>query len=126
MDDARIWSFEESLWTGDADHYRESIDAEAVMVVPSHPFVLTGAEAAAAVSETPRWTEAVFTEQQVMRPQEGLIVIGYEVRASRSGGERYHAYCTTTYRRLAHEEWQVVQHQQTVPPVATASVQDPA
>ncbi|WP_448659561.1 DUF4440 domain-containing protein [Sphingomonas sp. CJ99] len=118
MDDARIWSFEESLWTGDADHYRESIDAECVMVVPAEPHVMTGEQAIAAVSETPRWAQVTLSDRQVMRPQEGLIVIGYKAVASRGDGEAYTAWCTSTYRRLAHEEWRVVQHQQTVPPVA--------
>ena len=41
MDDNRIWEFEESLWTGDAEHYRALIDDECVMVLPEQPFVLT-------------------------------------------------------------------------------------
>jgi hypothetical protein len=113
MDDDRIWSFEESLWTADADHYRESIDDECVMVVPQPPYVMTGEQAIAAVSDTPRWSEISLTERQVMRPQEGLIVIGYKAEASKDD-EHYVAYCTSTYRRLAHEEWRVVQHQQTL------------
>lgn len=114
MEDARIWEFEESLWVGDAEHYRELVDDECVMVLPEEPFVLTGEEAIAAVQDTPRWEEVSFSHQQVMRPQEGLIVIGYKAEARR-GEEAYAAYCTTTIRRLAHEEWRVVQHQQTIP-----------
>lgn len=119
MDDDRVWQFEESLWTGDAEHYRASIDEESVMVVPTKPFVVTGMQAADAVADTPRWESVTFTNEQIMRPQEGLIVIGYTAEAVR-GEERYVAHCTSTYRRLAHEEWRVVQHQQTPPPVAEA------
>lgn len=119
MDDERVWQFEESLWTGDAEHYRASIDDESVMVVPTKPFVVTGMQAADTVADTPRWESVAFSNQQIMRPQEGLIVIGYTAEASR-GEERYVAHCTSTYRRLAHEEWRVVQHQQTPPPVAEA------
>lgn len=115
MDDDRIWSFEESLWTASPEHYRESIDGECLMVVPGEPFLLTGGQAVEAVSDTPRWDEVKLTERRVARPQEGLIVIGYRAEASRGEGERYTAWCTSTYRRLAHEEWRVVQHQQTVP-----------
>jgi hypothetical protein len=53
-----------------------------------------------------------------MRPQEGLIAIAYKAEASREGATGYTAYCTTTMRRLEHEEWRVVQHQQTLAPVA--------
>jgi hypothetical protein len=117
MDDNRVWSFEESLWTGDAEHYRALIDDECVMVLPEHPFVLTGAQAIEAVADTPRWSNVTFSEKQVMRPQEGLIAIAYKAEASRDGSTGYTAYCTTTMRRLEHEEWRVVQHQQTRPPL---------
>ena len=118
MEDSRIWEFEESLWTGDADHYRALIDDECVMVLPEHPFVLTGHDSIEAVAKTPRWSGVTFSERQVMRPQEGLISIAYKAEATRDEAAGYTAYCTTTMRRLAHDEWRVIQHQQTPPPVA--------
>lgn len=117
MEDQRIWAFEESLWTGDAEHYRACVDDCCVMVLPTEPFVLSGEEAIAAVIDTPRWSSVELTERKVMRPREGLIVIAYKADAAKDGGPRYHAWCTSTYRRLAHEDWRVVQHQQT-PPLA--------
>lgn len=117
MDDDRVWDFETGLWTGDADHYHALIDEACVIVLPSPPFVYVGEAAVAAVSDTPRWSEAVLDERQVARPEEGLIVVAYHVKASRDG-EGYEARCTSTYRRRGHDDWQVVQHQQT--PVALA------
>lgn len=113
MDDNRVWEFEESLWTGDADHYRESIDPDCLMVVPQPPFVLEGDDAVKVVSATPRWSSAEFSDRHVSRPEEGLIVAAYSVTAERDGQPRYEAHCTSTYRRLAHDDWKVVQHQQT-------------
>jgi hypothetical protein len=121
VDDDRIWSFEESLWTASPVHYAESIDDGCLMVLPAPPFVFTGAQSIAAVSNTPRWEQVTLTERQVTRPQEGLIVIAYKAEASQ--GERtYTAYCTSVYRHLpgaggerTEDRWQVVQHQQTVP-----------
>jgi hypothetical protein len=113
MEDARIWSFEESLWTADAEHYRASIDEECLMVLPQPPFVMSGQQTVEAVSSTPRWSSVELSERQVKRPQEGLIVIAYHARAEREGVQPYEAHCTSVYRRLAHEEWRVVQHQQT-------------
>lgn len=118
MDDARIWEFEASLWTADAAHYREAIDEAALMVVPTVPYVLRGEEAIRAVSGTPRWTRVDFENRRVSRPQEGLIVIAYTAHAEKDGGEAYSAHCTSTYRRLGHDDWRVVQHQQTAPPKA--------
>ncbi len=113
MDDARIWAFEESLWKADFEHYRESIAKDCLMVVPQPPYVLAGYDAIEAVANTPRWTEVTFDEQHVARPQEGLIVIAYAVAARREGADPYDAHCTSVYQRLGHEDWVVVQHQQT-------------
>lgn len=113
MNDVRVWEFEESLWTGSAEHYRELVDPECVMVLPEPPYVMTGQQAIQAVSETPRWSRVTLADRQVARPQEGLIVIAYKAEAYRDGGKAYEAYCTSTYRRLEHEVWRVVQHQQT-------------
>ena len=118
MDDQRVWAFEESLWTADADHYRESIDDECLMVLPQPPFVMSGAQAIEAVAATPRWSSVELSGRQVARPEEGLIVVAYYARATK-GDETYEAHCTSTYRRRAHEDWLVVQHQQT-PPLTAA------
>lgn len=103
MDDDRIWSFEESLWTGDAEHYRELIDDECLMVVPSPPFVLSGGQAIEAVASTPRWTSVTLSERKVARPQEGLIVIAYKAEASKPNAQPYVAHCTSVLRRLEHD-----------------------
>ncbi len=123
MDDGRVWDFETSLWTADAQHYAESIDDECLMVLPKPPYVLSGRQAIDAVAATPRWTRVDLTERQVARPQEGLIVVAYRVKASLDDGDDYDAHCTSTYRRLGHEDWRVVQHQQT-PPVLSAASSD--
>ena len=109
MEDRRVWEFEESLWTADADHYREAVDDDCLMVVPAAPHVVAGREAIEAVINTPRWSEVRFEQQHVSRPQEGLIVIGYKVEASR-GDKSFRAACTSVYRRIEHEDWTVVQH----------------
>lgn len=115
MDDERVWAFEESLWTGDADQYRKLIDQECLMVVPEQPYVLQGDAAVEAVADTPRWTSVKIADGRIVRPQEGLIVVAYAVSASRGEGDAYEAHCTSTYRRLSEDEWRVVQHQQTPP-----------
>lgn len=119
MEDARIWEFEESLWTGDAEHYRELIDDECTMVLPAEPHIMTGEQAIEAVANTPRWTNVDLSERSVMRPEEGLIVIGYHAEASNDDGEAYKAWCSSTLRRLSHDEWRVVQHSQSLAPTAS-------
>ncbi|SEN61597.1 hypothetical protein SAMN05192583_3158 [Sphingomonas gellani] len=112
MDDDRLWGFEQSLWIEGPENYREKVDPEVVMVLPRPPFVLAGDAAVGAVADTPTWDRAELTDRTVSRPQEGLIVVGYRVRAEKDGHAGYEAWCTSTIRRIEHEVWRVVQHQQ--------------
>ena len=117
MDDDRVRQFETDLWMGGSDVYRERVAEDCQMVVPALPFLLSGEEAIEAVEKTPRWSSVDLSELRISRPEDGLIVLAYKADASR-GEERYQAYCSSTYRRIAHEDWRVVQHQQTIPPVS--------
>jgi hypothetical protein len=114
MDDDRIVEFERSLWIGEGDVYRRCVAPDCVMVVPAEPFLLRGEQAIAAVESTPRWDDVAISELEIGRAQEGLIVIGYRADACR-GQERFTAYCTSTHQRGGDGNWQVIQHQQTVP-----------
>ncbi len=116
MEDARIWEFEESLWKASADRYHDRIAEDALFVVPAEPHILSGTQAADSMATTPRWDQVAFSDTRVSRPHEGLIVIAYGVEASRDG-QVYTAWCTTTMQRRAHDDWVVIQHQQT-PPIA--------
>lgn len=117
MEDARIWEFEERLWHGGQDVYEAQVDEACLMALPAAPWLYESRQAIDAVSHKPRWKNVTFTEQRVSRPQEGLIVIAYRVRAERpeesQADTAYEALCTSVLRRLSHEEWRVVQHQQT-------------
>ncbi|HEX9965667.1 MAG TPA: DUF4440 domain-containing protein [Allosphingosinicella sp.] len=115
MDDDRVREFETSLWLGGEDVYRERVSAECLMVLPEPPFAMSGEQAIEAVAKTPRWSQVELADLRIRRPQEALIVIAYEARASR-GGQSYRAWCTSTYRRAGHEAWEVVQHQQSLLP----------
>jgi len=112
MDDKRIIDFERALWVGEADVYRRCVSQDCLMVVPAQPFLLRGDEAIKMVERTPRWSAVDFADFKIERPIEGVIVVGYRVSASR-GAERYDAYCTSTYQRVADHDWRVIQHQQT-------------
>lgn len=112
MEDERIWKFEKELWIGGDQVYEERVSADCVMALPAEPYLFTAEQATKAVQDTPRWDEVDFHDTHVSRPQEGLIVIAYRAKAKR-GDESYHALCTSTLRRLEHEHWDVVQHQQT-------------
>ena len=111
MDDERVWRFEESLWHGTDERYHERVDPDCIMSLSRAPHVFAGDAAVEAVSGTPDWDEVTFSDREVRRPQEGLIVIAYRVSA-RKGETRFHAACSSTYRRRGHDDWTVVQHAQ--------------
>ncbi len=116
MTDDELWSYEESLWIGDADHYRESIHPECVMVLPEEPFAMSGREAIEAVADTPRWTSAELSRRSLSRLADDLVAISYRAHARRED-EGYTAWCSSTYWK-GDRGWRVIQHSQTVPPVA--------
>ena len=120
MPEDAIWTLEESLWTGDAARYQELVNDACVMVLPAAPFILSGAEAVEAVSDTPRWSRVQFSEQRSAQPRDDLIVIAYSAHAERNSGAAYDAYCTTTWYRTSSGAWRVVQHQQ-LPPITAGA-----
>jgi hypothetical protein len=111
MDDDRVWSMEEGLWRATEEAYRERVDPDCVMALGRAPHLFAGEAAVAAVRGTPAWDEVAFSGRSVSRPEEGLIVLGYRVRAEK-GGTHFTAACTSVYRRRGHEDWAVVQHAQ--------------
>lgn len=112
MEDERVWAHEERLWTGAADGFARGLDESCLVVVPSAPFVMEGAEAVDAIAQLPRWEEVNFAHGRIVRPEEGLIVTAYKATARRENEDNYTAWCTSTYRRAAHDDWRLVQHQQ--------------
>lgn len=117
MDDNRVWEFEESLWRTSEERYHERVDSDVVMALSHEPYIHVGQAAIDAVSGTPAWDSVEFSDRQVTRPQEGLIVVGYRVRAA-EGETVFTAACTSVYRRREHEDWTVVQHAQIALPDA--------
>ena len=113
MEDDRVWDFESSLWTGDAEHYAKCIEGDALMALPVPPYIFSGNDAVKAVSDTPRWSGVDLQDGRIARPQHGLIVVAYTAHAKRDGEDDYVAHCTSTYRLNDDHDWQVVQHQQT-------------
>lgn len=111
MDDERVWRFEESLWRASGVRYHERVDPDCIISLSRPPQVSAGGAAVDAVSQTPEWDEVSFSDREVRRPEEGLIVIGYRIAAAK-GEARFEAACTSVYRRRAHDDWSVVQHAQ--------------
>lgn len=87
------------------------------MVLPAVPFVKTGRQAIDTVSNTLRGSKVALSECRIMRPLGKIDRRAYKAVAARDQSVS-EAYCNSTYRRLLHEQWHVVQRQQTLPPLA--------
>ena len=112
MNDDRLWDFERDLWTGGAEVYEKTVAQDVVMSLPAAPFLYDRRAAIETVKKAPRWDSVEFTDTRVERHDEGLIVIAYRAQACR-GEQSYDALCTSTLFRRGHEDWVVIQHQQT-------------
>ncbi|BAK65203.1 MULTISPECIES: DUF4440 domain-containing protein [Sphingobium] len=112
MEDDRVWSHEKALWTGSAEQFAAALDESCLMVVPAPPYVLEGRDAIESIAATPRWAEVTLAHGCIVRPQDGLIVAAYEAYAKRPDATEMRAWCTSTWRRIAHDDWRLVQHQQ--------------
>lgn len=120
MDDDRVKDFEKNLWTASGEEFLSNVDEHCLFVLPTKPFVMTRDQASEAIEATPRWSEVDFEDMCIERPEEGMIVVAYHATAKCDGRDPYKAHCSSTYRRLGHDNWRIVQHQQT-PPLAAAT-----
>jgi hypothetical protein len=113
MEDQCAWTLEESLWTGDPKGYASRIDPACLMVIPAEPHILAADTALDSMTRAPRWSRITFRDSRISRPAKGLIVLAYTAQARKPDGTRYVAHCSSTWRRKRHEDWRLVQHQQT-------------
>ena len=113
MDDTRVWNFEESLWRASEGRYHGQVDPECVMALSHAPYLFTARPRSRPSPPRRNGMTSPFSNRHISRPQEGLIVVGYEVKAQK-GDTTFTAACTSVYRQKAHEDWTVVQHAQVV------------
>ena len=113
MEDERVWHHERQLWTGSVEDFARAIDETSLMVIPAPPFVLAGDEIVQALAKGTRFSKLGIAHGRITRPQEGLILVAYKAAADGHGEPQYLALCTTSWRRIAHDDWLIVQHQQT-------------
>ena len=66
----------------------------------------------AALDGTPGWDSVGMSDRR-MAESEDCVVLGYAATARRPDGSDYAAFCTSTWVRQG-DDWQIVQHQQTV------------
>lgn len=111
MKDAEVWELERRLWLEGEDAYDALMSADCIMAFPPPVGILSGATIKDSLENAPRWSAVEVMEQTAVYPDETTVILAYRAESCR-GEETYHAYCTSTYRRL-EDGWRIVQHQQT-------------
>ncbi len=83
MDDTRSGTLRKACGAPRKGGTNERVDPECVMALSHAPYLFHGEAAVEAVTGTPEWDEVAFSNRHISRPQEGLIVVGYEVKAQK-------------------------------------------
>lgn len=104
------WADEEAWWTMGAAEARRRTHPAAVMAFGFG--LLQGEEIFAALDGTPGWDSVGMSDRRMVE-NEDCVVLGYAATARRPDGSDYAAFCTSTWVRQG-DDWQIVQHQQTV------------
>ena len=110
--DEAVWHSEERLWTAGGAAYPDLVHPDALFTQP-RTGIMTGAEATAAMTGNPGWRSVVMTDRQLVRIGKTVIVIAYRGDGVRPNETTYAAHCASTYH-AANDDWQLVQHSQTV------------
>lgn len=115
MDEPTLLAMEERFWRGGAEHYRQALADDALMVFAPPAGVLDRAGTLASIEQAPRWQAVSFSAVQVARPTADVAVLVYRARATREGGSTapYAAQCSSVYVCQGADGWRLALHQQT-------------
>jgi Domain of unknown function (DUF4440) len=111
MTSTDLMELERAFWLQGEDFFAKSLAANAVMVFPEPPGVLTDGEIIQSLRGVPRWS-AVEIQLLAHRDQGDLRIISYRAEASREGDPPYCALCSSVYAKVGGD-WKLCLHQQT-------------
>jgi hypothetical protein len=107
-----ILELERRFWTGDADFYKENLDAECLIAFTQMAGVMTREDVAGTVGSGNRWKNLDLTVKGLLEPAPDVALFGYEASAERDTGEAYSALVSSGYVRR-NGRWKMMFHQQT-------------
>lgn len=104
-----LLAIEERLWTAGAEAYRDTLIAEALLVVPYQ--VLDKDSTVTAIGAAPRWDDVRFEEPRVVPLGSDSAIVAYRAVGTR-GETVYSALVSSTYVRR-QGSWLLAFHHQT-------------
>jgi hypothetical protein len=112
-----LLDIERGFWGGDSAYYQANADTECLVSFPQMAKAMTNAELAATASKPNRWHDLDIKLKGMVEPGSDIVMLTYEVRATRDNGERYAALVSTGYVHRVNG-WKMMFHAQT--PLDTA------
>jgi hypothetical protein len=107
-----LLALERGFWTGDAEFYRQHLDAVCVTAFTEMAGAFKKDEIAGMIKDSDRWRGLDIDVKAFLEPVPGLALLTYQVRATRKGGEPYAAVVSSGYVKR-DGAWKMVLHHQT-------------
>lgn len=104
-----LLDLERNFWTGDSKFFAEHTDASCLVAFPEMALVMRRDDLAETARDGNRWRDLRIDVKGVIEPADGVLILTYEARAVRTGGEPYAALVSTGYVKRA-EGWKMMFH----------------
>jgi hypothetical protein len=105
-------ALERGFWTGNAEFYRQNLDAVCVTAFTEMAGAFKKDEVAGMIKDSDRWRDLDIDVKAFLEPVPGLALLTYQVRATRKSGEPYAAVVSSGYVKR-DGAWKMVLHHQT-------------
>jgi hypothetical protein len=107
-----LLTLERGFWTGDAEFYRQHLDAVCVTAFTEMAGAFKKDEIAGMIKDSDRWRDLDIDVKAFLEPTPGLALLTSQVRATRKNGEPYAAVVSSGYVKRGGA-WKMVLHHQT-------------
>ena len=108
-----LLALEKKFWTGDAEFYRQNVDASCLVAFSAEMAgVMSNKDLAATAKDGNRWKKLDIKLKGLVEPADDVAILSYEASATRSNGEPYAALVSTGYAKRS-DGWKMMFHQHT-------------
>lgn len=107
-----LLDLERQFWTGNAEFYRQHLDATCLIAFTEMSGNFTKADIAASIKSGDRWRDLKLDPRGLIEPMGGIAILSYRAHAVRPDGSPYDALVSSGYVRRG-ADWKMAFHQQT-------------
>lgn len=107
-----LLEIEKGFWTLGEAYFKAHADRECLVAFPGMAKAMSNADLAATARNPNRWRDLEIDLKGMVEPGSDIVMLTYEARARREGGEPYAALVSTGYVKRA-DGWKMMFHSQT-------------